>query len=151
MIKISIQREDFDIGREIALLRSEHKSVGAIVSFTGLVRDSSHGEPLITMTLEHYPGMTEREIMRIAENAHQRWNLDGLTVVHRIGELHPSEQIVLVLAASKHRNEAFEAAQFLMDYLKVRAPFWKMEKRATGEHWVDARSSDSDAAARWER
>lgn len=151
MIRISVQREDFDVGREIAQLRESSKSIGAIVSFIGLVRDQSHGEQLLSMTLEHYPGMTERELERIANEALTRWSLDGIVVVHRTGELLPAEQIVLVLTSSKHRADAFEAAQFLMDYLKTRAPFWKKEERTTGEYWVEARSSDDDAAARWDR
>lgn len=146
---IRVQSEDFDPGVEIARLQRE--DAGAVVSFTGVVRGESHGEKLISMTLEHFPGMTERELERIAVEARSRWSLSGVSVVHRVGELKPGERIVLVVTAAAHRHAAFEAAEFLMDYLKTRAPFWKREKRASGEYWVEARASDDDAAARWSR
>ena len=146
---IRVQAEDFDLGVEIA--RFQREDAGAIVSFTGVVRGESHGEKLISMTLEHFPGMTERELERIAVEARSRWSLTGVSVVHRVGELKPGERIVLVVTAAAHRQAAFEAAEFLMDYLKTKAPFWKREKRASGEYWVEARTSDDDAARRWSR
>lgn len=146
---IRVQSEDFDPGVEIG--RFQREDVGAIVSFTGVVRGESHGEKLVSMTLEHFPGMTERELERIAVEARTRWSLQGVSVVHRVGELRPGERIVLVVTAAAHRQAAFEAAEFLMDYLKTRAPFWKRELRASGEYWVEARSSDDEAAARWSR
>jgi molybdopterin synthase catalytic subunit len=141
-MKISVQREDFDAGREIQLLVGDGK-VGAIASFVGLVRD-------VAMTLEHYAGMTEREIAKIAEEAKQRWRVMDLTVIHRYGELQPTDRIVLVVVASAHRGDAFAACEFIMDYLKTRAPFWKKEHRAEGAKWVEAKSSDDAAAERWE-
>lgn len=146
---VRVQREDFEPGAEIARLQRE--DAGAIVSFVGVVRGESHGEKLVSMTLEHFPGMTERELERIAKEACSRWSLQGVSVVHRVGELKPGERIVLVVTAAAHRRAAFEAAEFLMDYLKTRAPFWKRELRASGEHWVEARGSDDEAAARWTR
>lgn len=148
---IRVQTQDFDPGVEIARLHAGRSDVGAVVSFVGLVRGESHGEKLVSMTLEHFPGMTERELTRIADEARARWKLDGVVVVHRVGELKPGERIVLVATASAHRQSAFEATAFLMDYLKTRAPFWKRELRASGEHWVEARGSDDEAAARWRR
>ena len=148
---IRVQTEDFDRGVELARLHAGRSDIGAVVSFVGLVRGESHGEALTSMTLEHFPGMTERELTRIADEARARWKLDGVVVVHRVGELKPGERIVMVATASGHRQSAFEAAAFLMDYLKTRAPFWKRELRASGEHWVEARGSDDEAAARWRR
>jgi molybdopterin synthase catalytic subunit len=141
-MKISVQREDFDAGQELQLLAGDGK-VGAIASFVGLVRD-------VAMTLEHYAGMTEREIGKIAEEAKQRWRVMDLTVIHRYGELQPTDRIVLVVVASAHRGDAFAACEFIMDYLKTRAPFWKKEHRAEGPKWVEAKSSDDAAAERWE-
>jgi molybdopterin synthase catalytic subunit len=135
---IRIQTEDFDINAEIAALTKGRSDIGAVVTFSGLVRD-------MTLTLEHYPGMTERELEKIEADAHARWDLQGTTIIHRIGTLAPADNIVLVIAASKHRRNAFEAAEFLMDYLKTRATFWKRE----GETWVDAKDSDDQAAERW--
>jgi molybdopterin synthase catalytic subunit len=146
---VRVQHEDFEPGTEIARLQRE--DAGAIVSFVGVVRGESHGEKLVSMTLEHFPGMTERELERIAKEARSRWSLQGVSVVHRVGELKPGERIVLVVTAAAHRRAAFEAAEFLIDYLKTRAPFWKRELRASGEHWVEARGSDTEAAARWSR
>jgi molybdopterin synthase catalytic subunit len=114
-----------------------------------LVRGESHGEKLHSMTLEHFPGMTERQLTNIVEDAQTRWALSGVTVIHRVGELAPGDQIVCVITAASHRQAAFEAGEFLMDYLKTRAPFWKRERRESGEHWVEARESDASAAARW--
>lgn len=148
-MSVRVQREDFDPGAEIARLQRD--DAGAIVSFVGVVRGESQGEKLVSMTLEHFPGMTERELERIEREARTRWSLQGVSVVHRVGELKPGERIVLVVTAAAHRRAAFEAAEFLMDYLKTRAPFWKRELRASGEHWVEARDSDDTAAARWTR
>tara|TARA_R110000868_G_scaffold17774_7_gene77604 strand:+ start:521 stop:934 length:414 start_codon:yes stop_codon:yes gene_type:complete len=133
-----VQTEDFDINDEIAALTEGRSDIGAVVSFTGLVRD-------VTLTLEHYAGMTERELDKLEAAANARWQLQGVTILHRIGTLHPGDNIVLVVTASKHRKDAFEAAEFLMDYLKTRAPFWKRE----GEEWVEAKDSDDEAAKRW--
>jgi molybdopterin synthase catalytic subunit len=146
---IRVQTSDFDPGAEIARLSVGRDDIGAVVSFVGLVRGESHGERLVSMTLEHFPGMTERELQRIADEARARWSLQDVTVVHRIGELKPGERIVLVVTAAAHRRAAFEAAEFLIDYLKTKAPFWKRELRASGEHWVEVRGSDDEAAARW--
>ena len=140
-MRISIQREDFDAGAEIRRLSGDG-SVGAIASFVGLVRD-------VPMTLEHYAGMTEREITKIAQEAVQRWNVIDVTVIHRFGELRPADQIVLVVVAAAHRGEAFAACEFVMDYLKTRAPFWKKEHRAGAAEWVEAKASDDAAADRW--
>jgi molybdopterin synthase catalytic subunit len=133
-----VQTEDFDINAEIAALTKGRSDIGAVVTFSGLVRD-------VTLTLEHYPGMTERELDRIEADARARWDLQAVTIIHRVGELRPADNIVLVATASKHRKDAFEAAEFLMDYLKTRAPFWKRE----GETWVEAKASDDAAAERW--
>jgi molybdopterin synthase catalytic subunit len=148
---IRVQTADFDPGAEIAALHAKRDDIGAVVSFVGLVRGESHGEALVSMTLEHFPGMTERELERIEREARARWTLDDVVVVHRVGELKPGERIVLVVTAAAHRRAAFEAAEFLMDYLKTRAPFWKRELRASGERWVDARESDDEAAGRWRK
>ena len=148
MNRIRVQPDDFDPGLEIAQLGAQ---AGAVVSFTGLVRADNFGDRLISMTLEHFPGMTERELERIANEARARWELLGVTIVHRYGELKPGEKIVLVVTAASHRRAAFEAAEYLMDYLKTKAPFWKRELRQSGEYWIEARSSDDDAAARWSK
>lgn len=146
---ISIQAEDFDVAAEIAKLTAGRADVGAVVTFSGLCRDEAGA--LVALELEHYPGMAETEIDRIAREAVERWPLQGLTAIHRFGKIRPGENIVLVAAASSHRHAAFEAASFLMDYLKSRAPFWKKEHRADGSEggWVDARDADEQAAARW--
>jgi molybdopterin synthase catalytic subunit len=148
---VSVQREDFDIAAEMARLTAADRDIGAVVSFTGLVREMTGSGPITAMELEHYPGMTERALHEIVAAAHSRWPLQGVRVIHRYGPLQPGDRIVLVLTASRHRQTAFEAAEFLMDYLKTRAPFWKKEDRAGGAHWVDARDADDSAAARWER
>jgi molybdopterin synthase catalytic subunit len=148
---IRIQQADFDIAHEIAVLTNGRSDVGAVVSFSGICRGSENGEPIAALTLEHYPGMAEAEIKRHADEAISRWPLTGLTVVHRVGRIAPGENIVLVLAASQHRQAAFAAAEFLMDYLKANAPFWKREESAKGTSWIAAREHDDDAAARWTR
>jgi molybdopterin synthase catalytic subunit len=148
-VTIRIQEADFDIAREISALTKARRDIGAVVSFSGICRGTESGEPIAALTLEHYPGMAEAEIARHAETAMARWPLTGLTIVHRVGRIAPGENIVLVLTASQHRRAAFHAAEFLMDYLKANAPFWKREERANGTSWVDARHHDDDAAARW--
>ncbi|NIJ40242.1 molybdopterin synthase catalytic subunit [Parvibaculum indicum] len=144
---IRVQTEDFDIGAEVAALSKDRHDIGAVVTFSGTVRDKT-GD-LVALELEHYPGMTEKELTRIEAEAQARWPLEASLVVHRVGRLLPGENIVLVVTASAHRQAAFEAAEFLMDYLKTRAPFWKREETAEGGDWVDARDSDDTAAARW--
>ncbi|MFB9264587.1 molybdenum cofactor biosynthesis protein MoaE [Bradyrhizobium erythrophlei] len=146
---IRIQEADFDVAQEIAGLSKGRTDVGAVVSFSGICRGSENGEPIAALTLEHYPGMAEAEIKRHADEALARWPLQGLTVVHRFGRIAPGENIVLVVTASAHRQAAFEAAEFLMDYLKTNAPFWKREESARGANWVEARDHDDAAAARW--
>src|ERR1700742_1487007 len=145
-VTIRIQEADFDIAHEISVLTRGRTDIGAVVSFSGICRGSEEGEAIAALTLEHYPGMAEAEIARHAETALSRWPLTGLTVIHRVGRIKPGENIVLVLTASQHRQAAFQAAEFLMDYLKANAPFWKREESAAGSSWVDARQHD-DAAA----
>jgi molybdopterin synthase catalytic subunit len=147
---VRVQAEDFDAGTETALLTQGRRDIGAVVAFTGLCRDDDGA--LAALELEHYPGMAEAEILRVAQDALSRWPLVGLTVIHRFGVIRPGERIVLVVAAARHRGEAFAAAEFMMDYLKTRAPFWKKERRADGTDggWVRAKSADDAAAARWE-
>jgi molybdopterin synthase catalytic subunit len=146
---IRIQQADFDIAQEIAAIGKGRTDIGAVVSFTGICRGSENGEPIAALTLEHYPGMAEAEIRRHAEEAMSRWPLSGLTVIHRVGRVTPGENIVLVVTASQHRGAAFQAAEFLMDYLKSSAPFWKREESARGSSWIEARDHDDAAAARW--
>jgi molybdopterin synthase catalytic subunit len=146
---VRVQTQDFDAGAEIAALRAGNARVGAISSFIGLVRDMNDGSGVDSMTLEHYPGMTEASLEEICVQASARWNLIDTLVIHRIGELQPLDQIVLVVVTSSHRGEAFAACEFIMDYLKTRAPFWKKERTSEGERWVDARESDDEAAHRW--
>ena len=146
---IRVQTEDFDVGAEIAALTEGNHAVGGLAVFVGLVRDRVGGEALGAMTLEHYPGMTEKALARIEEEANQRWPLEASLVVHRVGRLEPGERIVLVAAASAHRQAAFEACQFLIDWLKTKAPFWKQEEMEGGPKWVEARGSDDQAAKRW--
>jgi molybdopterin synthase catalytic subunit len=147
-VTIRIQEADFDIAREIAALTEGRTDIGAIVSFSGVCRDDGK-DGIAALTLEHYPDMAEAEIGRHADEAMSRWPLNGLTVIHRVGRLTPGDNIVLVLAASRHRQAAFEAAEFLMDYLKTSAPFWKREESKSGTNWVEAREHDDAAAARW--
>jgi len=146
---VRVQTEDFDVSHELARLRAGRPGVGAVASFVGTVRDLNEGRGVATMTLEHYPGMTEKSLEAIIGQAKARWDLDDVLVVHRVGELRPLEQIVLVAVTSAHRGEAFAACEFVMDWLKTRAPFWKKERTPEGERWVDARESDDAAAARW--
>jgi len=147
MASISVQSKDFNIGKEIALLKGADNEVGAIVTFTGTVRDV--GGTLETMTLEHYPGMTEKELERIAVIAEDRWPLRGCRVIHRYGTLKPGDNIVLVITQSAHREAAFKAAEFLMDFLKSNAPFWKKESRADSEKWVESKQSDTASLEKW--
>ena len=146
---VSVQRSDFEIAAEMDALTSGNREIGAVVTFTGMVRGASGS--VQAMELEHYPGMTERALEEIFEEARRRWPLDGGRIVHRVGPLAPGDRIVLVLTASRHRRAAFEAAEFVMDFLKTRAPFWKREHGEDGAAWVDARESDEDAASRWTR
>jgi molybdopterin synthase catalytic subunit len=148
-VTIRIQQADFDIAQEIAALTKDRTDIGAVVTFSGICRGIEGGEPIAALTLEHYPGMAETEIARHAETAASRWPLTGLTIVHRVGRIAPGENIVLVVTSSAHRHAAFEAAEFLMDYLKAHAPFWKREEGAFGTNWVDARDHDDAAAERW--
>ncbi|GAA4411400.1 molybdopterin synthase catalytic subunit MoaE [Quisquiliibacterium transsilvanicum] len=149
-MSVRVQREDFDLGAEVTALRAGNPKVGAVASFVGLVRDLNDGSGVSTLTLEHYPGMTESALEEICAQARARWDLLDLRVIHRVGELAPLDQIVLVAVSSAHRGEAFAACEFVMDYLKTRAPFWKKERTPQGERWVEARSSDDLAAARWD-
>jgi molybdopterin synthase catalytic subunit len=150
-VAVRVQTADFDVGAEVRTLTMGRTDIGAIVTFTGTVRGEAGGVRLASMTLEHYPGMTERELSDIEREAATRWPLTGSLIVHRVGELRPGDNIVLVIAASAHRQAAFEAAAFLMDYLKTRAPFWKKETSADGQgSWVDARESDDQAVKRWQ-
>jgi len=146
---VRIQTADFDAGAEIAKLRADNPKIGAVASFVGVVRDVNDGDSVTEMTLEHYPGMTERSIDEIIRQARGRWQVMDALVVHRVGTLRPTDQIVLVVVTSGHRGDAFAACEFIMDYLKTRAPFWKKEATAGGERWVDARMSDDVAAERW--
>jgi molybdopterin synthase catalytic subunit len=150
-VTIRIQQGDFDVAREIAALTNGRTDIGAVVSFSGICRGSEGGEEIAALTLEHYPEMAEAEIKRHADEAMSRWALDGLTIVHRFGRIEPGANIVLVVTASKHRQAAFQAAEFLMDYLKTSAPFWKRDESATGAGWVEAREHDDAAAARWNK
>ena len=146
---VRIQTKDFDAGAEIAALRRDDPKIGAVASFVGLCRDANDGDAVTKMTLEHYPGMTEKALESIVTEARGRWNIMDALIVHRVGELKPTDQIVLVVVAGAHRGEAFAACEFIMDYLKTRAPFWKKEETSQGARWVEARSSDDEAANRW--
>jgi molybdopterin synthase catalytic subunit len=151
---VRVQREDFDLGAELAGLRAGRRDIGALVSFTGLVRDSAdglEGPGLEGFELEHYPGMTERALAAIEAEALARWPLQAALVIHRFGRLAPGDQIMMVATASAHRGAAFEAAEFLMDYLKSRAPFWKKEVTGAGSSWVEAKAEDEAALDRWSR
>ncbi len=147
--RVRIQLADFDLSDEVAALRAGNGQVGAVVSFVGTVRDSSHGDSISAMELEHYPGMTERAIEAMIDAAQARFDMLGARVIHRVGPLRPQDQIVLVLVASRHRGQAFQACEFLMDYLKTQAPFWKKEHAPEGAAWVDARATDDEALKRW--
>ncbi|MGC2776176.1 MAG: molybdenum cofactor biosynthesis protein MoaE [Bradyrhizobium sp.] len=149
IVTVRVQQEDFDTAAEIAALSRGRTDIGAVVSFSGLCRGNDHERPITALTLEHYPGMADAEIMRHAEEAMARWPLQGLTVIHRFGLIRPGENIVLVVTASSHRQAAFEAAEFLMDYLKTNAPFWKREETEHGGSWIEAKSHDDAATARW--
>jgi molybdopterin synthase catalytic subunit len=146
---VRITEQPFDAAAEAAELSRGRKDIGAVVAFSGICRDSEDGEKIASLTLEHYPGMAETEIGRHVEEAQSRWPLMAVRVVHRVGRIEPGETIVFVACASKHRRAAFEAAEFLMDYLKTRAPFWKKVEQASGVVWVEAKVKDDDAAARW--
>ncbi len=148
---IRVQREDFDIGKELDALTRGKTSIGGVTSFVGLVRDMADGETIAAMTLEHYPGMTEKQLTAIEAEAHRRWKLDAVLIIHRYGALKPGDRIVLVAAASPHRDAAFDACRFLIDWLKTKAPFWKLEETARDTRWVAAKSSDDDAAKRWHK
>ena len=149
MANIRVQQEDFDAGIETTALRKGNAKIGAIASFVGLVRDINDNADIASLTLEHYPGMTEKALAKIVAEAESRWALLDCTVIHRVGTLKPTDQIVLVIVACSHRGHAFEACEFIMDYLKMDAPFWKKERTADGERWVDSRESDAAAAKRW--
>jgi molybdopterin synthase catalytic subunit len=146
---VRVQEADFDTGRELDAMTRGRKDVGALASFTGLVRDVNDGSTVSAMTLEHYPGMTEKALEDICAQAHSRWDLIDTLVIHRVGALKPGERIVLVGVTSAHRGEAFAACEFIMDFLKTRAPFWKREDTPEGSRWVEARTSDDTAAAKW--
>jgi molybdopterin synthase catalytic subunit len=148
-MSVRLQREPFDATAEVAALTRGRSDIGAVVSFTGICRGSAGGAPITAMTLEHYPGMAEAEITRHVHEAKGRWQLMGVRIIHRYGRIVPGDEIVLVVTASAHRHDAFAAAEFLMDYLKVRAPFWKQEERVDGSRWVEAKNADADAAERW--
>ncbi len=147
--RVSIQTWDFDLSTEVARLRADHKGVGAVCSFVGTVRDRNDGQPVSAMELEHYPGMTEKAIEAMIDEAFRRFDILGARVIHRVGPLQPLDQIVLVVVTSAHRGQSFQACEFLMDYLKTQAPFWKKEQTPEGARWVDARVSDDAALARW--
>ena len=148
---IKVQREDFDVGREVKALTDGKHHIGGVVTFVGLVRDLPGAESINSMTLDHYPGMTEKMLAKIEAEAVQRWNLDASLIIHRHGKLQPGDQIVLTVTASAHREAAFEANEFLVDWLKTKAPFWKRESGVNGDKWVDAKDADDEAAARWSR
>ena len=148
-LDISIQTQDFDVSAELAALRAQDKRVGAMCCFVGTVRDRNEGDSVMTMELEHYPGMTEKSIAAMGEEAFRRFDIFAARVIHRVGLLQPLDQIVLVAVTSSHRGESFQACEFLMDYLKTQAPFWKKEQTPEGARWVDARVSDDAALAKW--
>jgi molybdopterin synthase catalytic subunit len=149
-MSVRVQTADFDLTAEVAALRAENPKIGAVVCFIGTVRDLNDGEGVAAMELEHYPGMTEKALEAIADEARRRWPGSDVLIVHRVGKLLPLDQIVLAAATAAHRHDAFAACEFVMDYLKTQAPFWKKETTAAGERWVDARVSDDAALARWE-
>lgn len=147
---VRVQTEDFDVSRELARLRGDNRAVGAVAAFIGTVRDVNDEARVASMTLEHYPGMTEKALAAIVEAAKSRWDIVDALVIHRVGALAPSDQIVLVAVTSAHRGEAFAACEFIIDYLKTQAPLWKKEETSEGARWVEAHAADDDAAARWE-
>jgi molybdopterin synthase catalytic subunit len=147
---IRVQREDFDPGAELAALTAGRRGIGGAVSFVGLVRDMAEGAPITAMTLEHYPKMTEAKLAAIEQEAQRRWPLEASLIVHRYGRLEPGERIVLVITASAHRQAAFESCAFLVDWLKTKAPFWKLEETPGGTNWVEARAADDEASQRWQ-
>jgi molybdopterin synthase catalytic subunit len=147
--RVSIQTEDFDLSTEVAALRRENKGIGAVCTFVGTVRDHNEGDEVSSMELEHYPGMTEKSIDAMVDDAFRRFDIFGARVIHRVGLLQPRDQIVLVAVTSAHRGQSYQACEFLMDYLKTQAPFWKKEATPHGARWVDARVSDDVAVARW--
>ncbi len=149
MNRVIVQKEALDVADQLTDLHTGNPSVGAVVTFVGLMRDMNDGDRVTAMELEHYPGMTDKALWRIVEEAERRWELLDIRVIHRVGELRPTDPIVLVAVASAHRGEAFRACEFIIDYLKTRAPFWKKEKLPVGARWVASRDSDSDAEARW--
>ncbi len=149
MDKIIIQQQDFDLSTEIALVKNSHSNIGAVVSFVGFVRDLDES-PIQKMTLEHYPGMTEKALKSIVDQAKKRWSMGNTTIIHRVGDLNINDQIVLVITSSKHRHFAFESCEFIMDYLKTQAPFWKKEHTQNKSEWVKAKSSDKSQKNRWE-
>jgi molybdopterin synthase catalytic subunit len=146
---IRVQREDFDPGVELEAMTRGKTHIGGVTSFAGLVRDMAGGTAITAMTLEHYPGMTEKQLAEIEAEAHRRWPLDAVLIIHRYGELKPGDRIVLVATASSHRDAAFDSCRFLIDWLKTKAPFWKLEATDSGSHWVEAKESDDAAADRW--
>ncbi len=148
---VRVQTADFDLAAEVTAMRLAQADIGAVVSFVGQVRDMNDGDTIQTMTLEHYPGMTERSLETIAQTAKKRWDITSSLIIHRVGELKPLDQIVLVAVASAHRGDAFKACEFIMDYLKTQAPFWKKEATSQGERWVEAKASDDAAQARWQQ
>lgn len=147
---VRVQTEDFDVARELALLRGENRAVGAVAAFIGTVRDVNDDARVASMTLEHYPGMTEKALAAIVDAAKSRWDIVDALVIHRVGALAPADQIVLVGVTSAHRGEAFAACEFIIDYLKTQAPLWKKEETSEGTRWVEARAADDEAAARWQ-
>jgi molybdopterin synthase catalytic subunit len=148
---VQVQTADFDVAAELAAMRTASADIGAVVSFIGQVRDINDGDAVSTLTLEHYPGMTERALEQIEQEAKSRWDINGSLIIHRVGTLQPLDQIVLVAVASAHRGEAFKACEFIMDYLKTQAPFWKKESTPDGERWVEAKISDDEAQSRWKQ
>jgi molybdopterin synthase catalytic subunit len=148
-MKIRVQSETFDLGAEVDAMRAGRTDIGAIASFVGLARDLNEGSGVAAMTLEHYPGMTEKALAALVDEANSRWTMLDVSVIHRVGRLLPGDPIVLVVVAGSHRGEAFAACEFIMDFLKTRAPFWKKEETPDGERWVEARASDDAAAERW--
>ena len=148
---IKVQEEDFDVGEEFSRITTGKTAIGGLASFVGLVRDYDGDEQITSMTLEHYPGMTEKELKRLEADARRRWELEDVLIIHRYGKLSPGDRIVLVLTASSHRGAALESCQFLIDWLKTKAPFWKLEDRTSGKKWVAARDEDSVTANRWLR